>query len=384
MDEYRENRFKNVQKAVAAAFAAIFFVALFATFITSGGECAYAEKKAPASGSAAAVEVSTGRVLYQENADIKMPMASTTKILTAITVLEHVPDPSAIVIIKREAVGIEGSSIYLREGEKLTVLELLYGLMLRSGNDSAAALALFTAGSIEGFAELMNETASAAGATSSNFVNPHGLNHKDHYTTAKDLAMISAYAMKNPIFKKVVSTKRISISGEPRRYLVNKNKMLWEYEGATGIKTGFTKAAGRCLVSSAERNGMEVVSVVLNTGPMWEKSKQILDYAFSNYKLMPLYDKERMTTFAPVTGAKGKYAVLAAEKPPLYPLKSEELKRIKIEVKPFELKAPLKGGEDGGYFLVSLDNRLLYTGKLYNIGSVKRKGIADFFKKSGG
>jgi hypothetical protein len=160
---------------------------------------------------------------------------------------------------------VEGSSIYLRQGEKLTIRQLLYGLMLRSGNDCAVALAVKIGGNVERFAEMMNELARKIGVEKTNFVNPHGLHDDNHYTTAFDLARISAYAMKNSVFREIVSTKNITISGvEGERVLVNKNKMLSTFAGGDGIKTGFTKRAGRCLVSSAIKNGMEVVSVVLN------------------------------------------------------------------------------------------------------------------------
>ena len=202
------------------------------------------------------MELNTNRVVYSNNANAKKFMASTTKILTAITIIENC-NLNDVVSIKKESVGIEGSSIYLKKDEKLTVRELLYGLMLRSGNDCAHALAIHCSNSINNFASLMNHTARKIGATSSNFVNPHGLHDDNHYTTAYDLALISCYAMKNDIFREIVSTKSIRISGATKdtpRLLINKNKMLKEFSGSTGIKTGYTKKAGRCLVSSCKRN----------------------------------------------------------------------------------------------------------------------------------
>jgi len=187
-------------------------------------------------------------------------MASTTKIVTALTVIRNT-DLDEVVEIPKAACGIEGSSIYLREGEHLTVRELLYGLMLRSGNDCAVALALHTSGSVEAFAELMNTTAVELGCENSNFVNPHGLHDDRHYTTALDLAAVTCEALHNETFREIVSTKAVRISNEGYEYdrvLVNKNKLLSNVDGADGVKTGYTKKAGRCFVGSATKNGMQV------------------------------------------------------------------------------------------------------------------------------
>ncbi len=238
------------------------------------------------------IEVNSGRIVHEVNGDLKLPMASTTKILTALTVIENF-DLDKEIVVNKNCVGIEGSSIYLREGEKLTIKELLYGLMLRSGNDTAECLASSIINRDE-FIELMNKTARLAGASNSNFVNPHGLHDKNHYTTAIDLAKISLRAIKNPKFKEIVSTKKINISNDGYDYdrvLINKNKLLFSYDGCNGIKTGYTKNAGRCLVTSVERNGLEFVSVVINSPQMWERSKELIDNCFNNYKMTKLVSK---------------------------------------------------------------------------------------------
>lgn len=237
--------------------------------------------------SAIVIESNTGKVLYEKNADEKRQIASTTKILTAITVLENTDDLEKMIKIPDEAVGVEGSSIYLRKGEELRVIDLLYGLMLRSGNDCAVALACITSGSVENFSVIMNMTAKRAGACSSHFCNPHGLPDDNHYSTARDMVMISAYAMKNDVFRKIVSTKIYKDCSSPdggNRTFLNKNKILNMVEGGNGLKTGYTKAAGRCLISSAERNGKQIICVVLNCGPMFEESRDLIDEAFE--KLM--------------------------------------------------------------------------------------------------
>ena len=246
--------------------------------------------------SAVVMERSTHRVLFEKNSDAHLPMASTTKIVTALTVLNHA-NLDDVVEISPKAVGIEGSSIYLRAGEHLTVRELLYGLMLRSGNDSAVALALHVAGSVEAFAELMNETASKVGCTDSHFVNPHGLHDDNHYTSAHDLGVLTCVALQNDDFREIVSTKTIRISNEGMEYdrvLTNKNKLLTNYTGADGVKTGYTKKAGRCFVGSATKNGMQVVVVVLNCGPMFEETANMLDAAFANYRMQTVIPQNKI------------------------------------------------------------------------------------------
>lgn len=248
---------------------------------------AFAVKPMTASASAVAeiaMELSTETVLKEGNADARLPMASTTKIMTALIVVEDC-NLDEVITVPDQSVGVEGSSIYLKKGEQIDIRDLLYGLMLRSGNDSATALAIHHSGSVEKFVEVMNDRAKKIGAMSTNFTNPSGLPDNDHYTTARDLCKIACYAMKNPTFKEIVSTQ--SYKGKFRTY-ANKNKMLYSYDGANGVKTGYTVKAGRCLVSSAERDGMDVVTVVLNCPDMYERSKSLLDDAFENYKLLNL------------------------------------------------------------------------------------------------
>jgi len=230
------------------------------------------------------MELTTGTVLSESNADAKLPMASTTKIMTAIIIVEDCNLDETLTVPK-EAAGVEGSSIYLKTGEEIDVRDLLYGLMLRSGNDSAAALAIHHSGSIEKFVEVMNARAKQIGAQSTNFKNPSGLPDSEHYTTARDLCKIACYAMKNDTFKQIVSTK--NYNGKYKNF-ANKNKMLYKFEGANGVKTGYTVKAGRCLVSSAERDGMDVVCVVLNCYDMYERSSTILENCLNDYKLIKI------------------------------------------------------------------------------------------------
>ncbi len=276
------------------------------------------------------MERSSGRILFEKNAHLELPMASTTKIVTALAVLNNCLNLEKVVKIPRQACGVEGSSIYLREGEHLTVRELLLGLMLRSGNDCAVALALEISGSVEKFAALMNQTAASLGCTESNFVTPHGLHHENHYTSAADLAKITCAALQNEDFRQIVGTQRAKISNEGMDYprvLINKNKLLASFDGADGVKTGYTKKAGRCFVGSATRSGMQVVVVVLNCGPMFEETAQMLNTAFSTYTLQNVIPKHKLCGAEYV---QGKPTYYYCEEAYYYPLKSSEKATLKI------------------------------------------------------
>ena len=224
-----------------------------------------------------------GEVLYEKNADEKSYPASTTKIMTALVTLEKLDelglDKKSEIIVPEEAVGIEGSSIYLKKGERLTIEELLYGLMLRSGNDSAAALAACMGGSLGEFVSMMNERAAALGCSGTHFTNPSGLYEENHYTTASDLAKIAHEAMKREDFREIVRAKDWQ-SEDGSRSFHNKNKTVFQYEGATGIKIGFTKASGRTLVASAERDGRQMIAVVLRDGNWFNDAYALMDYGF--------------------------------------------------------------------------------------------------------
>ena len=292
------------------------------------------------------LEVTSRRILHSRNAETPLPVASTTKIVTAVIIIEDC-DLSAPVVIPKQAEGVEGSSAYLRAGDTYTAEELLYGLMLRSGNDCAEALALFYSGSIQAFARVMNERAAKLGARDSHFVNPHGLPDKRHKTSARDLALIAAHALENETFRTIVSTKYYA----PRNWQ-NKNKMLDRYEGATGVKTGFTLDAGRCLVTSAEREGMRLVSVVLNSPQMYERTEELLDAAFAGYDMEELC--RQGDTFG---GAEVRCGFC-------YPLRREEREKIRTE---WTLLSPLpvRKGEFAGQMRIFLENDLLFSQNLY-------------------
>ncbi|MBQ8429155.1 MAG: D-alanyl-D-alanine carboxypeptidase [Clostridia bacterium] len=307
---------------------------------------------------ACVMEQNSRRVLYESGGDLRLPMASTTKIATAITVLEECENITQKFAIPQAAEGIEGSSVYLKSGDKYSVEDLLYGLMLRSGNDCATALALYCAESIEQFSADMNKTAQKAGALSTNFVNPHGLPAKNHYTTARDLSNITCYAMQNPIFRKIVSTQYY----EPYAWK-NKNKLLMRYEGAIGVKTGYTKEAGRCLVSAAERRNMTLICTVLNCADTYECSERLLEDAFSSYQYVKLLDKNEIFE---ITDGKQKKAKVLEDF--YYPLLEEEIDLIKREFIFNNLTVKKdENGEILGQIQIRLAKYLLFSANLYKL-----------------
>lgn len=292
---------------------------------------------------ACVLDAVSGRILYDRGSREQSLIASTTKIMTALVVCEqcNVLDRMRI---PKEAVGIEGSSMYLKEGEVLTLQELLYGLMLSSGNDAAVALAIYCGGTVEGFVEMMNDKARNLGLTGTHFQNPNGLDAPGHYSTARDLAVLGAYAMENPIFARTVSTKQIKIG---QRYLTNHNKLLWRVDGADGIKTGYTKAAGRTLVSSALRDGRRLIVVTIDAGDDWNDHAFLLEEGFSRYTLQQVVTAGDCLDIADVAGGEAhKVEILAAEDY-VFPLAPEEEPQI-ARPGPGFVYAPAVEGADAG------------------------------------
>lgn len=263
--------------------------------------------------SAVLLEGESAKVIQEKAAHQRMPMASTTKIMTALVALDSA-DPDTIIKVSPEAVGVEGSSIYLQADEELTLEELLYALLLESANDAAVAIAIGVAGSVEAFAELMNQKAAKLGLVDTHFVNPHGLDHAEHYTTAYELALITRYALQNQAFRKIVSTRKTTIphtSTNSARLLINHNKMLRMYEDCIGVKTGFTKKSGRCLVSAAERNGVLLIAVTLNAPNDWSDHTSLLDYGFTQLVSVELCLAEAYLFPLSVTGGQENYVMVA-------------------------------------------------------------------------
>ena len=296
----------------------------------------------------------SGRELFSRNEDQRSLIASTTKIMTALIICEqcNVLDRMRI---PKEAVGIEGSSMYLKEGEVLTLQELLYGLMLSSGNDAAVALAIYCGGTVEGFAELMNDKARILGLTGTHFENPNGLDSPGHYSTARDLAVLAAYAMKNPIFYKTVSAKSVKV-GE--RCLTNHNKLLWKLEGADGVKTGFTKAAGRILVSSATRQGRRIIGVTIDAPDDWNDHCQLLNDGFTRYQDRQIVQAGQCVgTLTVLGGESGCVQVLAVENFS-YALAQEE-SPVLVLPGPGFVYAPAVAGADAGFAYVLINGNAI-------------------------
>lgn len=330
------------------------------------------------------IEASTNRVFYAKDENKRLPMASTTKILTAIVAIENCEDLDKKHKIPKQAVGIEGSSIYLKAGEHLSVRELLYGLMLRSGNDSAVAIAMIVSGSVKKFVELMNSFCKKLELNNTNIVTVNGLHDDNHYTTAYELAKITSYALKNETFAKIVSTKQITIDNElgkiDKRFLRNKNRFLNMVEGADGVKTGYTKKAGRCFVGSATKNDMQVICVVLNCAPMFEDCSRFVENAFSEYSMTKLFSKGELISIEH-GGLKQKLPIILKEDV-FYPLKKSEILETsaKLNLKD-DLKLPLNAESSIGTIEVSLENNLIFSQEIYTINIDKNAGVKDYFHK---
>ena len=261
---------KTVRQAAAALCAAVFFL----------GTASAAQLSPPpqvSAKSAALLDGATGTCLYEQNGDQRALIASTTKIMTGLLVCEA-GEPERSVTVPDAAVWVEGSSMYLKSGETLTRRELLYGMMLHSGNDAALTLAISVSGSEAAFVRQMNLRARALGLTQTHFANPHGLDSGENYSTALDLAQLARAALQNEAFRTVVSTKTVSCAG---RTLTNHNKLLWRYDGCIGVKTGYTRHAGRILVSAAERDGRQLIAVTISDPDDWRDHAALLDYGFA-------------------------------------------------------------------------------------------------------
>lgn len=318
---------------------------IFAVKIPARAELAVSAK------AAILMHADSGRVLYEKNADEHMLIASTTKIMTAIVVLEHCELDDLVEVDSRSA-GIEGSSMYLKAGESYTVEDLLYGLLLVSGNDAASALALHVADSMEEFAELMNAKAAELGMTESSFKNAHGLDEEGHYSTARDMAKLAAYCMGNEDFARIAGTVSHTVGEQT---LVNHNRLLREYDGCLGLKTGYTMAAGRTLVTCAERDGARYVCVTLNDPDDWDDHKALYDWAFANYSFaevipaglsyeVPLISGAEMTAPAETEGAA--YALI----------KNGESFDMELELPAFAF-APISEGERAGRAVACSDGQ---------------------------
>ena len=325
-------------------------------------------------------EANSGRVLYAKNENARLPMASTTKIMTALLAVES-GRLRETVTVPEEAAGTEGSSMYLKAGETLPLVDLVYGLMLTSGNDAAVAIACFLAGNTESFAERMNERARALGLFDTHFVTPNGLHDPDHYTTAKDLARLGAAALENPFFAEIAETQYRKTEGSDPHTLKNKNRLLWEYEGGIGVKTGYTKAAGKCLVFAAERGEMKLVGAILNCPTMWNTAKSMLDAGFSDYRLKPFLPRE--TVFSvPVENGVKKALSAAPIRGILYPTETGGEEHYSVETTLERRCAPVHAGETVGTASLVRNGAVVKTVSIVALETVETAGFSYYFRKT--
>lgn len=312
--------------------------------------CGAAQTKVPPVSADAAVLVHHGRVIYGKNENTRMPMASTTKLMTAIVAIENCR-PDEVVKILPEYCNVEGSSMYLKPGTEKTVLELLKGLLLVSGNDAALALAGHVAGDSDGFVVLMNEKAAKLGMDNTNFSNPHGLSDPKHYSTALDMAVLMEYCMKNELFARLSATRSFDCDGAQ---LLNHNKLLFICEGCTGGKTGYTMASGRCLVSSCEREGKNVVCVTLSAPDDWNDHMRLYDWCYSNYS--PRGVTENISFSVPILAAGGEEIELLPEKEMTIFARDDEVLSLNVRL-PWFVFEPVEKGGVGGEVSIYIDGK---------------------------
>ena len=338
----------------------------------------------------------SGRIIYEKNGNKQTPMASTTKILTAIVTLENA-DLKETVTIESKAAGIGGSRLGLKKNDKITVNDLLYGLMLRSGNDAAVALALHVGGSIEGFADMMNKKAEELGLTNSHFVVPHGLDNEGHYTTAYELAKMADYALNIPKFKEIVSNKSatIYINGYPKA-INNTNKLLGSVSGVYGVKTGFTNGAGRCLVSSCKRGELDIITVIIGADTNNQRTadtKELIEYAFNNFSLLNIGEiiQNKFEQWKKINEGRiyvnkglenGVKLYLEEPKNSVMAVRKDNIDKVDIEVNSlFYMEAPVAKDQVIGNLRVIINGEEIEVLEIRAIREVKKKEIEDYLQE---
>lgn len=334
--------------------------------------------------SAVVIDAQMGRVIFEQNAYEKGEPASTTKIMTALVAIENAKLDKTVKVSKKAA-SVEGSSIWLEKGEKITLENLLYGLMLSSGNDAATAIAEGISGSEKKFVKLMNEKAEEIGLKNTHFYNPHGLNSEQHYTTAYELALIAREALKNPVFAKIVSTKKQTIPWEGHTYsrtLTNHNKMLSLYEGADGVKTGYTKSSGRTLVSSATKNGVQLIAVTLNSPDDWNDHKELLDYGFERCESKIITPTGQTVRSVPVENGLKASVNAVTDKNLTAVIVEGDTNKIKVKYTglPSSVKAPVSKGDVLGKAVMYYDGKVIDSVDIVAFESVKEQPKKSIFK----
>lgn len=337
------------------------------------------------------------RILYGKNEKVKCAMASTTKIMTATVVLENA-NLSDEVTINAKAGGTGGSRLGLKKGDKITLNDLLYGLMLRSGNDAAVAIAEYVGGSVQGFADMMNKKAQELGLTETNFVTPHGLDNSKHYTTALELAKLTDYALQNEKFAQIVGTKQtsITINGVPRT-IANTNELLGVLNGVVGVKTGFTNGAGRCLVTETKRDDKDIITVVLGADTKKDRTRdsiKLIEYTFSNFKNVNIkekaleeFEKWNAINSKRIVVAKGKEENAKLELNKLgneiIPLKAEQENNIKITINSItQTEAPIEKGQKIGTLSIKINDEVVENVDIICKEKIEKKNWIDYLKQN--
>lgn len=301
------------------------------------------------------MDAESGRVLYEQNSHQPRLIASITKLMTALVAVEQAADLDEVVTVKGEWLGSEGSSIYLKAGEEITLRGLLYGLLLQSGNDAAMAIACHTAGSETEFVALMNEKAAELGMKDSSFANPSGLNDDNHYSTAYDMALAAQACLRDETVAEICATRSITIG---TRTFVNHNKLLTRYEGCVGMKTGFTEKAGRTLVSAAARDGQTLICVTLNDGDDWNDHAKLLDYGFQTYPRQVLCEPGEVLGSVSVEGSLIPTVAAVTAEEAGYPLKEGEKLTMDVELAP-SINAPFEVGTSIGEAVWKKDGEIV-------------------------
>lgn len=322
---------------------------------------------------AIAMEAASGKILYEKNADEKAYPASITKIMTALLAIES-GKMDEKVVISQNAAGVEGSSIYLTKGEKITLRDLVYGLMLRSGNDAAVAISEYVGGTTDHFVEMMNQRARQIGAVNTCFQNPSGLHDKNHYTTARDMALIAREAMKNEEFRDIAKSKSWEAGRGGAKYnmFYNKNKVVYQYEGGTGIKIGYTKTAGRTLVASSERNGMELICVVMNAPDWFQDTYRLMDWIYDQYEMVKVATAERLLNSVVIYGGNKGFSYIGLKHDVWIPvLKGEESNVSIMYDLPKCKSAPVSRWEQAGELKIFDDRQYLFSQPLYYLEDIE-------------
>lgn len=332
-------------------------------------------------------------ILYGKNEKTKTKMASTTKIMTAMVVILNT-NLDSVVEVSKKAAGTGGSRLKIKTGDKITVRDLLYGLLLRSGNDAAVALAEYVGGSVEGFAKLMNEKAKELGLENTNFVTPHGLDSEEHYTTAYELAILTDYALENEMFSKIVNTKVHTIKiNNYSTTISNTNELLGNLNGVYGVKTGFTNGAGRCLVTSIKRENLDVICVVLGADTKKDRTRdsvKLIEYTFNTYEIINIDEKiqEEFENWKNINsnriniikGIKNSINIKLEEyNIKNYPIEKQSQNKIEIQIEVnLNLVAPVEENTKIGKVTIIYDNHIISEIGILTVETVEKKGIGDY------